>query len=144
MGDLATAVAANIKTGPSKDWWRRRRREVGGQGGTGERHGAGRYQKELMGFLLSESEFQSGYALETELQSNKQWSAQYLDWRRQDTTCTKKYQCVAHRSRFNTCQIEGAICRAKFACHADQTIVGGHVVARARRKPVQHGLDPLV
>jgi hypothetical protein len=71
MGDLATAVAANIKTGPSKDWWRRRRREVGGKGGTGERKRNLRH----MGFLLSESEFQSGYALETELQSNKQCPA---------------------------------------------------------------------
>ena len=133
-GDLATAVAANIKTGPSKDWWRR-----------GVRSAARTVPASVMvladtkgiyatwAFSCQNPNFNQVTPLRRSF--NQISNVQRSIWigvaqtQRQDTTCTKKYQCVAHRSRFKTCRIEGAICRAKFACHADQTIVAGHVVA---------------
>jgi len=57
MGDLATAIAADIKAGPRKNrrGWRRSDRKVGREGGSGKRQCAGRRQQEFSQHEVSPS-----------------------------------------------------------------------------------------
>src|SRR5450631_3481906 len=51
---------------------------------------------------------------------------------------------AAVRLTLEILRIEGAVGRAKFASHANQSVIAGHVAALVRREAAKHILDPLV